>query len=364
MTQKPASAEEITILLTLKGRHLHTLRWLWHANRIRLPYRIFIADGDVHPTIARILKDGKLFPELRYEYHEYKDSQLIDYYRKCDDAVGKITTPYVMMCDNDDFLFLSGVNENWKFLNENQSYVVAQGAVPGFELSRSQLTGKISNLFLKNADAYTDYAENSAQERAKSLLKTYHPIFYGLYRTQELKKITKEIVEIQFTSLQLHELFWALRAVSLGKARSSKDYFFYLRQKGTTSNASIKKDFVFYLMRTNFTDELQTVIKKISNQSEPGEDYLSLREEFAGYFRRQMKNTYGKKSKFAGYARKAVAKMKVTSLHKNLFSQIEWKSGEFLKTQTHELEEIERSLNDSALVRFLKDHAKDFEVAQ
>ena len=72
----------LTIILTLRGRHLHTLRWMWHANRTSLPYHIIIADGEVHPTIDRLLSDPSIFPNISYEYHRYRDLSLTDYYKK------------------------------------------------------------------------------------------------------------------------------------------------------------------------------------------------------------------------------------------------------------------------------------------
>ena len=41
--------------MPLRGRPLFTLRFLWHANRARLPYRFIIADGQVRPRLAAIL---------------------------------------------------------------------------------------------------------------------------------------------------------------------------------------------------------------------------------------------------------------------------------------------------------------------
>ena len=65
--------DNLTILLTLRGRHLHTLRWMWHANRVGLPCHVIIADGEVHPTIDRLLSDPGNFRNLSYEYHRHHD---------------------------------------------------------------------------------------------------------------------------------------------------------------------------------------------------------------------------------------------------------------------------------------------------
>jgi hypothetical protein len=46
-------APRLTIVMPLKGRHLFTFRFLWHANRMRLPYRFLIADGQVNEAVAQ-----------------------------------------------------------------------------------------------------------------------------------------------------------------------------------------------------------------------------------------------------------------------------------------------------------------------
>lgn len=71
------------------------------------PYRILIADGGEDPGIERRLRTPDGFPRLRYEYLRYPvDADVTAYYRKLADVVARVTTPYVMLADNDDFLLL------------------------------------------------------------------------------------------------------------------------------------------------------------------------------------------------------------------------------------------------------------------
>ena len=69
MTDAPRTAQRLTIVLPLKGRALFTLRFLWHANKVRLPYRFLIADGQVDPVLAELLEmPHVLFPNIDVEY--------------------------------------------------------------------------------------------------------------------------------------------------------------------------------------------------------------------------------------------------------------------------------------------------------
>lgn len=82
----------LTIVLPLKGRPLFTLRFLWHANRARMPFRFLIADGEVRPPLSDILENAdKHFPELDIEYVRYPDDiGFSRYFAKMHDAVRRM----------------------------------------------------------------------------------------------------------------------------------------------------------------------------------------------------------------------------------------------------------------------------------
>ena len=49
--------QRLTIVMPLRGRPLFTLRFLWHANAARLPYKFILADGEVRPELSRLLDE-------------------------------------------------------------------------------------------------------------------------------------------------------------------------------------------------------------------------------------------------------------------------------------------------------------------
>jgi hypothetical protein len=66
--------QRLTIVIPLRGRPLFTLRFLWHANAARLPYKFILADGEVRPDLSRLLDDAhKLFPNIDVDYIRYPD---------------------------------------------------------------------------------------------------------------------------------------------------------------------------------------------------------------------------------------------------------------------------------------------------
>jgi glycosyltransferase domain-containing protein len=261
----------LTILLTLKGRHLFTLRWLWHANRVGLPFPVFIADGEVNSTIARLIEDPAVFPNLLIEYHRYNDRTFYDFYRKLEDALSKIKTPYVMMSDNDDFLFPCGIIKSVDYLEGSPDYVSAGGGIGHFEtrVEKNQLlnlNGKVERLWYQQSRAYQSYDLDCplAAERVCEAYSGFLTVCYNVFRVEALRKIANETAQFNFQRLDNAELFLMLRAATLGKIKSDASYISYFRQLGTSSNPSRGKDFVYSLSAEPYLEEIQRIVKRIA----------------------------------------------------------------------------------------------------
>ncbi|MBI1920082.1 MAG: TIGR00180 family glycosyltransferase [Geobacter sp.] len=264
--------KDLTIFLPLKGRHLHTLRWLWHANRIRLPYHVIVADGEVHPTIARLLTDQKTFPNLSFEYHRYEDRTFSDYYYKWVDALGKVQTPYVMLSDNDDFLFPFGIQKSIAFLNSAPEYVCSGGGIPGFSIhERSHVAPNIIGPLHRIRYRYIlndwyrcrDVDDPSVASRILEEIKNPLAVYYNIYRTQALCTIADEILACNL-HFRHHEVYFAMRAMTLGKVKSDPSRFICFRQMGTSLNFGNSTDMADDLLRPSFAQDFETMVSKIA----------------------------------------------------------------------------------------------------
>jgi glycosyltransferase domain-containing protein len=266
----------LTILLTLKGRHLHTLRWIWHANRIRLPFHVVIADGEVNSIIANIMDNPSNFPDLSFEYHRYEDRSFTDYYRKCVDAISKVHTPYVMMSDNDDFLLPSGIFKSLDFLSCQTDYVSHSGRVGLFSInSRSELIPpNIIGALNSIGTLYHSYDLNyrSATERVRDAAMKYMPTSYNVHRTPDLRLILEEIASFGFGDLSIHEIFFAFRAMTLGKACVDTSSISYLRQAGTSSGFGCDIDWVRRIVSNSFMSDFQTMAVCLANAAAKADD--------------------------------------------------------------------------------------------
>jgi len=261
----------LTILLPLKGRYLFTLRFLWHANRAELPYRIIIADGEVHPVLAKILENSREhFANLDIDYVRYPDDvDYHSYFLKMTDALERVKTRYVMLADNDDFITFTGTEKSLKFLDANIDYICCGGGLAGFSVYSGLRRpngpiGRINRYSYRYTflDRSEDFSSTSAVQRLHEGSRNWWS-YYAVYRTEALKTIWREIVDINFSDLHLHELFCAMRALTLGKIRSDSETIGYLRQYGT-SFGYYRKGWVYHLLRSRFTEDFATMIERVS----------------------------------------------------------------------------------------------------
>jgi glycosyltransferase domain-containing protein len=262
--------KNLTIILTLRGRHLHTLRWLYHANINRIPYHIIIADGDVTPTIDRLLSDPSTFPNLSYEYHRHNDLSLSDFYDKLLITVNRVKTEYVMMADNDDFLITVGIQKSISFLNTAPDFVCAGGQLTDFTITpEKKLPYNVVGNFKGARFGYKydcrDISVSSRADRVMEEIKNYQIIHYHVYRTTALQIIFRELKKLNFSDLTIYEYYIALRAVTLGKIRNDPSVVCYFRQIGTSMLSTYYKDWVHNLLRSRLPQDCRAMAESISN---------------------------------------------------------------------------------------------------
>lgn len=305
----------LTILLRLKGRPLFTLRFLFHANLARMPFRFLLADGEVRPPLADILENAReYFPNIDVAYVRYPDdSSLGRFYDKTYNALCRVNTPYVMLADNDDFLASAGLERAMDFLDSHPDYVCCGTGIAGFSVhgsltgSLGLLAGPISKIAYRYApnDRSADFNSSGATERVLAGLSNTWS-YYAVFRTRDLALIWNEVSELAPASLQLVERFCAMRAMTLGKARSDPAVIGYWRQYWTSSGAhwgasgnAPPREWVHHLLRNDFNGDFDKILKRISNVAaamdggSETEIAARVREGCAVWLRRVLINCYG-----------------------------------------------------------------------
>ena len=176
------SSAHLTILLPLKDRVPFTHRWLAYAAEARLPARILIADGGADTSVAQTVAEKKS-QGLDVEYRRYPfDNSYADYYRKLADALAQVTTPFVVMADNDDLFIPDGLNRAVECLLASPEYVACGGQCAVFwivrrrrrvEMQLRPVRRRTSSRYRKRGDTAAS-ARDAARRQRRVLRRAPH----------------------------------------------------------------------------------------------------------------------------------------------------------------------------------------------
>lgn len=275
-----AIAPRLTIVVPLKGRPAFTLRFLWHADRARMPFRFLLADGEARPPLMNLLENSReLFPHLDIEYVRCPDdTSWSRYYAKMYEAMRQVRTPYVLVAENDDFLAPAGLVRALDFLDAHKDYVCCGGGIAGFSIHtpRQPPLGKLLGPINRMTYSYTpdenpsDVSSNDTLARVLCGFQC-HWFFHAVYRPRTLELIWKEIVEMDPSNFHTLEHFSTLRTLAQGKARLDEAATSYFKQfdtslggHWTTSGKAPKASFAYHFLRSRFSDDFAQMIERVS----------------------------------------------------------------------------------------------------
>jgi glycosyltransferase domain-containing protein len=215
---------DLTILLTLRDRAPYTLRWMAYAERIRLPFKVLIADGGTDPEVPRMFADRGRYPNVDYEYVRFpEDAAYADYYAKIAEALGRVQTPYVVMADNDDFLVVRTLRECVEFLGGHPDYVACGGRCAIFWLDAPAGGGNGppygSSLQWKSSHDLQSIDGANAQARILQQAATNADSFYDVKRTAEARAEFAVVRDLCPDDLFLMENMVVLLCAIAGKTR-------------------------------------------------------------------------------------------------------------------------------------------------
>ena len=198
-------SDNFSILLVLKGREAYTMRLMAYFNEICFPYPIIIADGGNDSTIGILLKNPNVWPNIRYDYKHYGyDRTLDDFHNKMSLAVERIETPLVSVMDNDDFIFLKGIEDSIKFLKDNEGYSSTRGMIQSAHISRDVI-GDLrigDNMYKQHPDSIV---ASSASDRMIEQTKRFHGNWHNITRSNHIKACWKMLGVAKLTNMRFTE---------------------------------------------------------------------------------------------------------------------------------------------------------------
>ena len=116
---------KLTILLTLWDREEYTQTWFLNNYFHDVDY--LIADGSFGDANELFFNKNK---KNNIKYIRFPiDEDIESFHKKVWDSSKMIKTPYVMICDNDDFLNIDGIKKCVNFLEANEDYSFCGGRI-------------------------------------------------------------------------------------------------------------------------------------------------------------------------------------------------------------------------------------------
>jgi len=306
----------LTILLLLKGRPSFTKRWMDYMAAIKFNHKIIIADGDADGVAKKIINHEK-YSQLNIEFFEMLQTiKYLDYYKMVLEGINRAQSQFIMLCDNDDFILLSGLNKIVSFLEKNPDHISMGGYISGFKI---------------NGGAYLDYGKNfqlsffykkihRLAEPTSNWYQFVHQImfdfqssFYNVHRRDVIKKIYSEIVQMNFSDLTVTERYYQFRLPTLGKVAYDPSALHYLRQKGTSSSTNINVP--LDLIKSDLPNDIRVMADKVSlfvdeDQKKFKEHILKVYADYLGYYfshtllRYRFKNLFKIKNLYNHYLNK------------------------------------------------------------
>ncbi|MFC1623840.1 TIGR00180 family glycosyltransferase [Candidatus Omnitrophota bacterium] len=267
--------KELTVLLLLKDRPLFTLRWMSYANKIHLPFKVFIADGGKDETVPKILSNKSHFPNVDYEYVRYPyDRTYSEYYRKVANALSRIDTPFVVQVPNDDFYFVEGLKRSVDFLRVHPDYAASGGDMKDFTVESCKRHGMSpfygSITFPGKAYPARDIIDDTAMGRLRTYIcgRVSTFLWVAVHRTDSLKRSFQTLSNINPKDLRFSEHLIYLLTIAAGKThRESGLYLLHQDNTQEALGAKIAREIPTYLhwiKRKGWSEDFSNFVQAVS----------------------------------------------------------------------------------------------------
>lgn len=241
---------QLTVLLTLRDRALFTFRWMAYADRVKFPFKVFVADGGSDEDVPKVLSDRASFPNVDYEYVRYPyDESYCQFYVKVQDAVSRVQTPLVIMADNDDFFSVNGLREATRFLAAHPEYASCGGQIARFWVG-SRYTRGADLVWGDSIECKYDYCVRStvAETAKERIVRQWEAAsdftYYNVKRTDELRRQFQVVKDLDLKDLFLVEVLLEFLTVIAGNIKRV-DGLHYARQENSPGSSASSHEHAF-----------------------------------------------------------------------------------------------------------------------
>lgn len=170
---------ELSIVVFTKDRPELVLRTLEYLSKIKIIYPVIIADSSINRNKEIVCTSLKKYRSLNIRYISYNES--ISQWDKIKDTVIKLSSEYIMLQGDDDFIIPSGLSECHEFIKRHKDYSVVGGREVRVIINSKTL--KIDNIYTL---PQIDLESSNPNERLFFHLSFYWPTIYSVFRRDVL----------------------------------------------------------------------------------------------------------------------------------------------------------------------------------
>lgn len=252
---------QLTFLLTLKDRASYSTVWL--QNNIHPQYQYLVVDGSLGDENYQLFSNLDL-PNLDYIRCAH-DASVDIYLNKIVKALGRVLTPYVMLCDNDDFINFSGIQDCINELNLHKEVICAGGPLYATFESHSSKDHRYSLPF-RVVNSSIDLSGAIGFQALKTLFRKYSHVYYSIFRTEACSKIWHDIQRLNITDLYIIELIHAELVFSYGKyVETDRNHYLRLVNPLTSEAKTCSETDIPHTQKIFFDDEYRAQVLRASS---------------------------------------------------------------------------------------------------
>jgi glycosyltransferase domain-containing protein len=176
--------KECTIVIPTYNRPEYLRRILRYYERTGIPSLVIVADSSPD-EIKDLNRDiCEACHNLEVQYRSSYNSNL-NFYCKIIDAVQQVSTPFVVLCADDDYIIPRGILASIEFLSAHPEYNVAQGRLMRFYFFDG--VREINYFDVPNRNINIDDA--SVEKRLLHFKENFYPTWYAVQKSAFLQQM-------------------------------------------------------------------------------------------------------------------------------------------------------------------------------
>lgn len=254
-----SSLVDLTLVVPTYNRHDHLIRLLGYYVKAGAEFSVLVLDSsepsDQDRNAAFVRQCGE-----RFRHQSFDPS--ISVAEKLRQGISMLQTGYCALCADDDLVFIDGLRQAHRYLDEHPDCVCTDGIYLNFLHLGNDLHARIEYAS-KGIDLEDPFA------RVFRLFQKYESLFYGVFRTRDLLNIFTWVSKNP--TLHFQELFQATAALLIGKSHRLTT-FYAGRQHCDPAEPS--------------RDKWQTYYWFAENRVELLEHYCAYRQQLADFYQR------------------------------------------------------------------------------